>query len=100
MTVPLRAGLYLRVSTARQAEHDVSIPYQKRQGEAYCSAREYGLVETYVEPGASATNDRLRARGRPRLRFAVLFRNGVPEGIRTPDLRFRKPLLYPAELPG
>ena len=27
-------------------------------------------------------------------------RAGVPEGIRTPDLRFRKPLLYPAELPG
>ncbi|CAH1659459.1 hypothetical protein CHELA20_53216 [Hyphomicrobiales bacterium] len=27
-------------------------------------------------------------------------RYGVPEGIRTPDLRFRKPLLYPAELPG
>ena len=27
-------------------------------------------------------------------------RTGVPEGIRTPDLRFRKPLLYPAELPG
>lgn len=26
--------------------------------------------------------------------------DGVPEGIRTPDLRFRKPLLYPAELPG
>jgi hypothetical protein len=25
-TVPLRAALYLRVSTARQAEHDVSIP--------------------------------------------------------------------------
>jgi DNA invertase Pin-like site-specific DNA recombinase len=36
MTVPLRAALYLRVSTARQAEHDVSIPDQKRQGEAYC----------------------------------------------------------------
>ena len=27
-------------------------------------------------------------------------RAGLPEGIRTPDLRFRKPLLYPAELPG
>lgn len=26
MTVLLRAALYLRVSTARQAEHDVSIP--------------------------------------------------------------------------
>ncbi len=58
MTVPLRAALYLRVSTARQAEHDVSIPDQKRQGEAYCEARGYQLVETYVEPGASATNDR------------------------------------------
>ena len=39
MTVPLRAALYLRVSTARQAEHDVSIPDQKRQGEAYCTSR-------------------------------------------------------------
>jgi hypothetical protein len=34
MTVPLRAALYSRVSTARQAEHDVSIPGQKRQGGA------------------------------------------------------------------
>src|ERR1700684_759010 len=58
MTVPLRAALYLRVSTARQAEHDVSIPDQKRQGEAYCASRGYQLIETYVEPGASATNDR------------------------------------------
>ncbi|WP_264817713.1 recombinase family protein, partial [Acidomonas methanolica] len=58
MTVPLRAALYLRVSTARQAEHDVSIPDQRKQGEAYCAARGYQLVETYVEPGASATNDR------------------------------------------
>lgn len=56
--VPLRAALYLRVSTPRQAEHDVSIPDQRRQGEAYCAARGYQLVETYVEPGASATNDR------------------------------------------
>nr|WP_283807568.1 recombinase family protein [Bradyrhizobium retamae] len=63
MTVPqcskgARGALYLRVSTAREAEHDVSIPDQKRQGEAYCSARGYAIVETYVEPGASATNDR------------------------------------------
>ena len=57
-TVKQRAALYLRVSTARQAEHDVSIPDQRRQGEAYCEARGYELVETYVEPGASATNDR------------------------------------------
>ncbi len=57
-TIPLRAALYLRVSTARQAEHDVSIPDQKRQGEAYCEARGLQLVETFIEPGASATNDR------------------------------------------
>lgn len=58
MTVPPRAALYLRVSTARQAEHDVSIPDQRKQGKAYCASRGYQLVETYVEPGASATNDR------------------------------------------
>ncbi len=58
MTVPLRAALYLRVSTARQAEHDVSIPDQRKQGEAYCASRGYTLAETYVEAGASATNDR------------------------------------------
>ena len=58
MTVPLRAALYLRVSTARQAEHDVSIPDQRKQGETYCVARGYDLVETYVDAGASATNDR------------------------------------------
>jgi DNA invertase Pin-like site-specific DNA recombinase len=57
-TVLLRAALYLRVSTARQAEHDVSIPDQKRQGEAYCETRGLQLVETFIEPGASATNDR------------------------------------------
>ncbi len=57
-SIATRAALYLRVSTARQAEHDVSIPDQKRQGEAYCLTRGYQLVDTFVEPGASATNDR------------------------------------------
>jgi site-specific DNA recombinase len=44
--LPLRAALYLRVSTPRQAEHDVSITHQRRQGEAYCQARRHQLVET------------------------------------------------------
>ena len=52
-----RAALYLRVSTVRPAEHDVSIPDQRKQGEAYCAARGYQLVETYVDAGLSATND-------------------------------------------
>jgi site-specific DNA recombinase len=46
MSVPLRAALYLRVSTARQAEHDVSTPHQGRQGEAYCQSRGYQLVQS------------------------------------------------------
>lgn len=58
MTAPQRAALYLRVSTAKQAEQDVSIPDQQRQGEAYCQSRGFELVETYVEAGASATTDR------------------------------------------
>ena len=53
-----RAALYLRVSTARQAEHDISIPDQRRQGEAYCLSRGYQLVDTFVEAGATATNDK------------------------------------------
>ncbi|HTO33875.1 MAG TPA: recombinase family protein [Pararhizobium sp.] len=57
-TITARAALYLRVSTARQAEHDISIPDQKRQGEAYCEARGLQLVETFVEAGATATNDK------------------------------------------
>jgi DNA invertase Pin-like site-specific DNA recombinase len=54
----VRAALYLRVSTARQAEHDVSIPDQRKQGEAYCASRGLALVETFVEAGASAMNDK------------------------------------------
>lgn len=56
--VTLRAALYLRISTPRQAEHNVSIPDQLKQGAAYCEARGYQLVETFVEPGNTATNDR------------------------------------------
>lgn len=56
--VAQRAALYLRVSTTRQAEHDVSIPDQRRQGETWCASRGFQLVETFVEAGASATNDR------------------------------------------
>jgi hypothetical protein len=42
MTVQLRAALYLRVSTARQAEHDASIPDQRRQGESYSTSSASG----------------------------------------------------------
>ena len=58
MTMPVRAALYLRVSTGRQAENDLSIPDQRRQAKAYCAWRGWEIVADYVEPGASATDDR------------------------------------------
>jgi hypothetical protein len=54
----LRAVLYLRVSTGRQAEQDLSIPDQKKQTKAWCEARGWEVVAEYVEPGASAMDDK------------------------------------------
>ena len=58
MITPVRAALYLRVSTGRQAENDLSIPDQRRQAKGYCASRGWEIVTDYVEPGASATDDR------------------------------------------
>ena len=58
MTAPLRAALYLRVSTGRQAENDLSIPDQRRQAKAYCVSRGWEIAADYVEPGATATDDK------------------------------------------
>jgi site-specific DNA recombinase len=58
MTAPVRAALYLRVSTGRQADNDLSIPDQRRQGKAHCASRGWEIVADYVEPGVSATDDR------------------------------------------
>ncbi|MEQ1697697.1 MAG: recombinase family protein [Hyphomicrobiaceae bacterium] len=54
----LRAALYLRVSTGRQAEHDLSIPDQRGQTVAWVAARGWTLEAQFVEPGASATDDK------------------------------------------
>ena len=54
----VRAALYLRVSTGRQAEHDLSIPDQRAQARAWCKARGMAVVSEFVEAGATATDDR------------------------------------------
>ena len=54
----MRAAIYLRVSTGRQAEHDLSIPDQKAQTEAWVTHRGWSVAAAYVEPGASATDDK------------------------------------------
>jgi DNA invertase Pin-like site-specific DNA recombinase len=54
----MRAALYLRVSTTRQAEKDLSIPDQRRQAKAYCERKGWAVAAEYIEPGASATDDK------------------------------------------
>jgi DNA invertase Pin-like site-specific DNA recombinase len=48
----------MRVSTGRQAEHDLSIPDQRRQLEAWCRAHGYTVAAEFIESGASAGDDR------------------------------------------
>ncbi len=55
---PLRAALYLRVSTGRQAEGDVSLPSQRDLTSRYCEREGWTIVDEYVEPGLSGTDDR------------------------------------------
>lgn len=56
--LPKRAVLYLRVSTGRQAAGDVSLPSQRDLNRRYCEGQGWDVVDEYVEPGASATDDR------------------------------------------
>ena len=54
----VRAALYLRVSTGRQAEHDLSIPDQRAQGLAWLQQRGWTIAGEFLEAGASATDDK------------------------------------------
>ncbi len=54
----MAVALYARVSTVRQAENDLSIPDQLRQLREYCKTHQLPIASEYVEPGASATDDR------------------------------------------
>jgi DNA invertase Pin-like site-specific DNA recombinase len=54
----LRAALYLRVSTGRQAEHDLSIPDQRAHALAWLEQKKWIAAAEYVEAGASATDDK------------------------------------------
>ncbi|CAG4883405.1 conserved protein of unknown function [Georgfuchsia toluolica] len=54
----MAVALYARVSTTRQADNDLSIPDQLRQLNDWCKANGHLVVHEYVEPGASATDDK------------------------------------------
>jgi len=54
----MAVALYARVSTTRQADNELSIPDQLRQMREWCKAKGHSAAAEYVEPGASATDDR------------------------------------------
>jgi site-specific DNA recombinase len=58
LQLPKRVAKYLRVSTSRQAEADLSLPDQDRQIDAFCLQKQWQIVASYVEAGATATDDR------------------------------------------
>lgn len=54
----MHVAIYARVSTTRQADNDLSIPDQLRQLHEWAKANGHLVVQEYVEPGASATDDK------------------------------------------
>ena len=54
----MAVALYARVSTVRQAQADLSIPDQLNQMRAWCHDHGLTIAKEYVEPGATATDDR------------------------------------------
>ena len=53
----MRAVIYARVSTGKQAASDLSIPDQIAQCERYCAERNWEMVRSFIDAGASATTD-------------------------------------------
>ena len=84
MTTPLRAALYLRVSTARRAEHDVSIP-DLAGGRRHMleSAGQQTVTPAMIRKFAATARERIRITGggyrRDRLR-ALAQRVEVADG--------------------
>ena len=56
----VRAALYMRVSTNRQVEHDLSVPDQRAQLTSWCKAKQWEIGAEFIEPGATATDDKRR----------------------------------------
>ena len=52
-----RAAIYVRVSTVRQAERDLSIPDQIAQCRTWCQRQDIEVVRVFSEPGASALDE-------------------------------------------
>lgn len=54
----IRAAIYARVSTVRQAEQNISIPDQIARVRKYAETREFEIAHEFIERGASARDDK------------------------------------------
>ena len=52
----VRVAIYVRVSTEDQAEEGYSIGVQTEKLQAYCTAHDWNIVNTYTDPGFSGSN--------------------------------------------
>lgn len=57
-TKPVFLVFYLRVSTTRQAEKDLSVPDQRNQLEGYCDKQGWKVVGECLDAGTSTTGDK------------------------------------------
>jgi|SRR6516162_664712 DNA invertase Pin-like site-specific DNA recombinase len=55
-----RAAAYIRVSTGRQAEGELSLPDQRRAIEAYCKDRGWPVVATYIDHVSASDENKRR----------------------------------------
>ena len=55
---PLRAGVYIRVSTRKQHEEGLSFPEQERRGRAYLTAKGWTLADVYGDVMKGRRDDR------------------------------------------
>ena len=53
----LKAAIYVRVSTPRQAEKELSITDQRNQAHAYCERKGWHVVASYEDAGLSGTDE-------------------------------------------
>ena len=71
-----RVAIYARVSTKRQADNDLSVPDQIAHGERWIAQHDARLVRSYIDGGASATND-----NRPQFQALIADATGGNEQI-------------------
>src|SRR2546422_5000447 len=58
MGAQIRGAIYTRVSTEDQAKQGFSLEAQRERLEAYCLARDWSVVEKYIDDGHSGRNVR------------------------------------------